>query len=110
MSKFDEKVAAYKANMEELGIKCDESKLIACAKACGPSIYNKDAETVAGSDQVELDRVKTNYLVKKLGLSADDDLDAIVSHAVETMGKSNRHKYRAIFYYVCSEKVGKFPA
>ena len=110
MSKFDEKVAAYKANMEKLGIKYDEDKLIACTKACGPSIYNKDGETVSGSDQTELDRVKNNYLVKKLGLSESDDLDAIVNYAVETMGKSNRTKYRAIFYYLCSEKAGKFPA
>lgn len=110
MSKFDEKVAAYKANMDKLGIKYDDDKIIACTKACGPSIYNKDGETVSGSDQSELDRVKANYLVKKLGLSESDDLDGIVNHAIEVMGKSNRTKYRAIFYYVCSEKVGKFPA
>ena len=28
MSKFDEKLAGYKANMEKLGIKYDEDKLI----------------------------------------------------------------------------------
>ncbi len=110
MSKFDEKLAGYKANMEKLGIKYDEDKLIACTKACGPSIYNNDGETVSGSDQSELDTVKKNYLIKKLGLSESDDLDAIVDHAIETMGKSNRNKYRAIFYYVCSEKAGKFPS
>ena len=33
-----------------------------------------------------------------------------VKFAIEKMGKSNRHKYRAIFYYLCSEKVGKFPS
>ncbi|WMX13565.1 MULTISPECIES: DUF2853 family protein [unclassified Aureispira] len=110
MSKFDEKVAGYKANMEKLGIKYDEDKLIACTKACGPSIYNKDGETVSGSDQSELDRVKNNYLVKKLGLSESDDLDGIVDYAIEKMGKSNSKKYRAIFYYLCSEKAGKYPA
>lgn len=110
MSKFDEKVAGYKANMEKLGIKFDEDKLIACTKACGPSIYNADGETVSGSDESELNTVKKNYLIKKLGLSESDDLDGIVNHAIETMGKSNRNKYRAIFYYLCSEKAGKFPS
>ncbi len=110
MSKFDEKVAGYKANMEKLGIKYDADKLILCTKACGPSIYNADGETVSGSDQSELDTVKKNYLIKKLGLSESDDLDGIVNHAIDAMGKSNRNKYRAIFYYICSEKVGKFPA
>ncbi len=110
MSKFDEKVAGYKANMEALGIKYDEDKLIACTKACGPSIYNSDGETVAGTDSSELATVKNSYLINKLGLSEEDDLDAIINHAIETMGKNNRKKYRAIFYYVCSEKAGKFPS
>lgn len=110
MSKFDEKVAGYKANMEKLGLECDEEKLRICTKACGPSIYNADGETVSGSDQTELDRVKNNYLIKKLGLTESDDLDGIIEYAIEKLGKSNRHKYRPIFYYLCSEKVGKFPA
>ena len=109
MDKFDEKVAGYKANMDMLGIKYDEDKFLACTKACGPSIYNNDAETVSGSDDSELDRVKTNYLIKKLGLSESDDLDAIIAYAIDKMGKSNRNKYRPIFYYLCSEKAGKFP-
>lgn len=108
MGKFDEKIDFYKGQMDKLGISCKEDKLIACAKACGPALYNADAETVSGSDQAELDRVKKNYLGKKLGVTkgADD----IVAYAVDKMGKSNRNKYRAIFYYLCSEKAGKWPS
>jgi len=36
---------------------------------CGPSIYNKDAATVSGSDASEKATVKNNFLIKKLGLS-----------------------------------------
>lgn len=110
MGKFDEKIESYKSNMDKLGIAYDVDKLIACTKACGPSIYNADGETVSASDDNELNTVKNSYLVNKLGLSESDDLDQIVNYAIEKMGKSNRHKYRAIFYYLCSEKVGKFPA
>lgn len=110
MSKFDEKVEAYKSNMDKLGIAYDVDKLIACTKACGPSIYNADGETVSATDNSELDTVKNSYLINKLGLSSEDNLDQIVDYAIEKMGKSNRQKYRAIFYYLCSEKVGKFPA
>jgi len=110
MGKFDEKVAFYKAQMGKLGIDCNEKKLIACAKACGPSLYNADAETVSGSDKAELDRVKKNYLLKKLGLSPNKDLDSIIEYAIDKLGKSNRNKYRAIFYYLCSEKARKWPA
>lgn len=111
MSKLDEKIELYKSNMEKLGIDYDNDKLKACVKACGPSIYNADSETVSSGDSAEVDRVRNNYLIKKLGLSADDnDLDAIIDYAVEKMGKSNRRKYRAIFYYLCSEKSGVFPS
>ena len=110
MGKFDEKVEFYKAQMDKLGLDCNAKKLVACAKACGPSLYNNDAETVSGSDKAELDRVKKNYLIKKLGLSPQKDLDAIIDYAIDKIGKSNRNKYRAIFYYLCSEKARKWPS
>ncbi len=110
MSKFNEKVEFYKDQMKSLGISYDEKKFIACVKACGPSIYLRDAETVAGTDQKELDTVKKNYLMKKLGLTAKDDLDGIIQYAIDKIGQSNRNKYRAIFYYLCSEKARKFPS
>lgn len=110
MSKFDEKVAFYTTKMKDLGIKVDADLLHKCTKACGPSIYNADAETVSGSDQAELDRVKKSYLKGKLGLTDKDDLDGLIAHAVDTIGKSNRNKYRAIFYYILSQKTGKSPA
>jgi len=110
MSKFDEKVEHYIAEAKELGIKVDRDLLITCTKACGPSIYNDDAETVSGSDKTELERVKKNYLKGKLGLTDNDDLDGLIKYAVDTMGSSNRNKYRAIFYYLLSKKSGKSPA
>ena len=110
MSKFDEKIEFYKVKMKELGIKVDAQLLHDCTKACGPSIYNADAETVSGSDQKELDRVKKNYLIGKLGCKTSDNLDSLIAHAVDKIGKSNRNKYRAIFYYLLSQKLGKSPA
>lgn len=110
MSKLEEKIELYKSNMEKLGLDYEEDKLRACVKACGPSIYNADSETVSSGDPEEMARVKNNYLIKKLGLSEEDDLDAILDYAVEKIGKSNRKKYRAIMYYLCSEKAGKFPS
>lgn len=111
MSKLDEKIELYKSNMEKLDIKYDEDKLKACVKACGPSIYNADSETVSSGDPEEVARVRNNYLIKKLGLSEEEhDLDAIIDYAIEKVGKSNRKKYRAIMYYLCSEKAGVFPS
>lgn len=43
-------------------IKC-KGLLENIAKGCGPSIYNNDAYSVAGSDPKELETVKKNFLV-----------------------------------------------
>lgn len=110
MSKFDEKVQFYKDHMKSLGISYDEKKFVACVKACGPSIYISDAETVSSSDSKELETVKKNYLMNKLGLTERDNLDGVIEYAVDKMGQSNRNKYRAIFYYLCSQKSGKYPS
>ncbi len=109
MGKFDEKVEFYKKAMDKLGLEYNAKKLVAVTKACGPSIYRSDAETVSSSDKAELDRVKKNYLMKKLGLTEKRDLDGIIATAVEQIGKRNRNKYRAIFYYLCSKEAKKWP-
>jgi hypothetical protein len=67
---------------------------------CGPSIYNADSATVAGSQQSELDTVKNNFLIKKLGLTDGADLDAGIDAVMEKYGRSNRNKYRAVVYYL----------
>ncbi|MEM9886285.1 MAG: DUF2853 family protein [Bacteroidota bacterium] len=107
MSKFQEAVTNYKSEFDKLGIKYDEALLTAVTKGCGPSIYNPDSSKVSSSDQAELDRVKNNFLIKKLGLSESDGLDAAIKDVVEQFGSSNRNKYRAMFYYLLVKKYGK---
>ena len=75
--------------------------------ACGPSIYSADAATVSGSDKSELETVKKSFLVKKLGLANDLKLDAAIALVMETYGKSNRSKYRAVVYYMLTKHFGK---
>lgn len=106
MSKLDEKVTLYTKELTKLGHKVDETLVRAIAKGCGPSIYSNDAETVASSDKTELDRVKKNFMEKKLGLSGDD-LDSGIAYAIEAIGKSNRNKYRVVFYYLIVKKFKK---
>ncbi|MCB9261754.1 MAG: DUF2853 family protein [Flavobacteriales bacterium] len=100
MSKFDEAMDTYKGEMDKLGIKYDANLLQAVAKGLGPSIYNNDANKVSCSQESELETVKKNFLVGKLGLSESDDLAGACSKVCEQMGSSNRNKYRAIFYYL----------
>ena len=107
MSKFDEKMALYQSEMNKLGLNFDADLLTKVTKAIGPSIYKTDAETVSGSDQKELETVKNNFLMKKLGLSNSSKLDSAISAVLEKMGKSNRNKYRAIFYYLLVKELGQ---
>lgn len=108
MSKRDEKIAKY---ADDLRNKCkidpDMGLLTKVTIGCGPTIYNADTETVAASDPQELARVKNNFLIKKLGLTDGPALDAAIAAVVETYGKSERNKYRAVVYYMLAKHFGK---
>ena len=107
MGKFDECMETYKSEFKKLNVSFDEHLLAKVAKACGPSLYNRDASTVSGSDKAELATVKNNFLIGKLGLSDSSKLDDAITEVMDTMGKSNRNKYRAMVYYLLTVKFNK---
>ncbi len=106
MTKTEQKIANYVKNANDLGLGLSEDLITKVTKGLGPSIHKKDAETVSCSDQSELDRVKTNFLQKKLGLDSDN-LDSSIKEVCEKMGTSNRNKYRALFYALLVQKFNK---
>lgn len=108
MSKRAELIAKYAADLKEkCGVQPDMKLLTSVTIGCGPSIYNADASTVSGSDPKELATVKNNFLIKKLGLSDSPKLDEGIAQAIETYGKSNRTKYRAVIYYLLATHFKK---
>lgn len=107
MSKFNECLDVYKKQNADLGLGLDNDFLAAVAKGLGPAIYNNDSSRVSGSDQKELDTVKNNFLIKKLGLADSPALGAAMAEAIEKMGKSNPNKHRAVFYALLAVKFGK---
>ncbi len=107
MSKFDEAMEKYQTSMDEvIGQEYNTDLLTKVAKGLGPSIYLKDASLVSCSDQTELDRVKANFLLKKLGLEDNAALDAAIAEVCVAFGKA-RNKHRAVFYYLLVEKLGQ---
>lgn len=101
MSAREELIVKYAADLKDkCGVTPDMDLLTKVTIGCGPSIYNADAATVAGSQQAELDTVKNNFLIKKLGLTDGADLDAGIDTVMEKYGRSNRNKYRAVIYYL----------
>ena len=108
MSKRDELIAKYAADLKDkFGVNPDMDLLTKVTVGLGPSIYNADSATVSGSDESELETVKNNFLIKKLGLSKNDGLDAAIGSVIETYGKSNRNKYRAVIYYMLTKHFNK---
>ena len=107
MSKFDEALDKYRSSMSDLKLAApDDALLTAVAKGLGPSIYLTDASKVSCSDQSEKDRVKTNFLINKMGLTDGANLDAAVNAVCDLMGSSNPSKHRAIFYYLLVKQLG----
>jgi len=107
MSKLDEKIEQYTAEAKKLDLGLDGDYIAKVTASLGPSIYNKDAETVSCSDSSELETVKKNFLIKKLGLEDSEALDAAIKGVCEKMGTSNRNKYRALFYALLAKEFGK---
>ncbi len=106
MSAFAEVIEKSLEQLSSIGVSADEALLTAVAKGLGPSIYNQDSSLVAASDQEELDRVKNNFLIGKLGLSDGPELDAAIGETVAALKGINR-KLRVVFYYLLVKKFGK---
>lgn len=104
MSKTEEKVEKYVQDIKDkMGEDPDVDLLRKVTKACGPSIFQSDAETISSSSPEELETVKQNFMIKKLGLKDDENLDAGLELVIEKYGTSNRNKYRAVVYYLLTK-------
>ena len=108
MGKRDDLIAKYALDLQtKCKVTPDMALLTKITIGCGPAIYDADAQTVAASDKAELDRIKANFLIRKLGLGDGPDLMAGIAAAVDTYGKSERTKYRAVFYYLLVRHFGR---
>ena len=108
MGKRDDLIAEYADDLRnKCGMIPDMDLLTKVTIGCGPSIYNADSATVAATQQHELDTVKNNFLVKKLGLSDGPQLMDAINAVLDTYGRSERNKYRAVVYYMLVKHFGK---
>lgn len=106
MGKFDEVLAKAKGQMDKIGQKYDDDLIAKVAKGCGPSIYNKDAASVATSQKTELETVKKNFVMNKLGVKDEAKADAAIAKVADQM-KSAKMKARINFYYLLVKELGK---
>ena len=108
MGKRDDLIAKYADDLKnKCGMDPDMDLLKKVTIGCGPSIYDADASTVAASQEGELETVKDNFLVKKLALKDGPELMDAINSVIDTYGRSERNKYRAVVYYMLTKHFGK---
>ncbi|WP_298927083.1 DUF2853 family protein [uncultured Allomuricauda sp.] len=108
MSKRDELIVKYAADIKDkFGETPNMDLLTKVAIGLGPAIYNLDASKVSGSDDKELQTVKNNFLMKKLGLADSSDLMDAINSVIDKYGRSDKNKHRAVIYYMLAKHFGK---
>lgn len=108
MGRRDDLIARYADDLKnKCGMTPDMDLLTKVTIGCGPAIYNADASTVAATQESELELVKDNFLIKKLGLADGPQLREAIDQVIETYGRSERNKYRAVVYYMLTKHFGK---
>ncbi len=109
MGKRDELIGKYADQIRgKLGMEPDMDLLRKVTIGCGPSIYNRDASTVAGSDPKELETVRKNFVAGKLGVTDSARAEAAVNKVMDLYkAKGVRTKYRAVVYYLLAKELGR---
>lgn len=108
MGKREDLITIYADDLtNKCKMKPDLGLLTKVTIGCGPAIYNADSATVTGSDASELETVKKNFLVKKLGLPDGPELMEAINAVIDTYGRSERSKHRAVVYYMLVKHFGK---
>ena len=109
MSELDEKLAKLKdqavSQLNECGVSDIDNDLL--DKLVGNLrliVDNKDALLVSGTDPSELETVRKNFVVKKLGIEDKDKAMSGIQAVADKMS-GIRMKNRAAFYYMVQKQL-----
>lgn len=109
LSDLQQKLDKYKndaiAQLEAAGeTSIDDAMLSELVNNLKLVIENKDAIHVAGTDPSEMETVRKNFIVKKLGVD-DQAKGKSVCDDVAAKMSGSRMKNRAAFYYLCKKAL-----
>ncbi len=97
----------WAADVKKYAANADDAIIKGLVRYCGIALTKVDSSLVAFSDPKELDRVRNNFLKKKLGRTDSDSvLDAAIAKVGETM-KADRTKNRVTVYYLLADHFGQ---
>ena len=109
MSELAEKLAKLKAQavkqLNDCGVSdIDDGILDTLVDRMKMIVDNKDAILVSGTDPSELETVRKNFVVKKLGIEDKDKAMAAINDVAGAM-LGIKMKNRAAFYYLVQQKL-----
>lgn len=84
----------------------DTDLLVAVAKHLGSQIFDRDGALVAATDDEEMKEVHA-FVTDTLGAPDGPAVNRAIDAAIQTYGRSNRHKYRAVLYHVLARRLGR---
>lgn len=74
---------------------------------CGPAIYSTEFNTISSENPDDIEAIKSNFLMKKLGLRDSAELTDAIRSVLEVYGRGEPLKYRAVVYYMLTKYFGK---
>ena len=99
MSNYIDDVRQYDAG-------ADQAVVDKIVRHLGIALRNRDSSLVSCSDPKELERVRTSWIGKKLGIDDEAQADAVIEKVCEEMA-ADRAKSRVTFYYLAAKHLGK---
>jgi hypothetical protein len=99
-------MADYLADVKKYDAGADAAAVEKIVKHLGIALRNRDSSLVSCTDEKELDRVKANWIAKKLGVTDDAKASATVEKVCKAMSADNT-KSRVTFYYLAAKDLGK---
>ncbi len=103
--------ADYTTDVKKYSPAVNDKAVAGIVKYLGIALKSsKDAALVSCSSKAELERVRENFMKKKLKMTEPDaDLDKTIKAVCEQM-KAAHDKHRVTFCYLIAEKTGKLGA
>jgi Protein of unknown function (DUF2853) len=94
------------ADVKKYAPKADEAAVAGIVKYLGIALRNRDSSLVSFTDPKEVDRVRQNFAIKKLGLSDEKAIDVALTKVHDAM-KADKTKNRVTVYYLLADHFDK---
>ncbi len=99
-------MADYASDVKKYDATADEEIIGKIVKHLGIALRNRDSSLVSCSDPKELERVRTSWCERKLGVTDSAKADLAIEKVCETMA-GDRTKSRVTFYYLVAKQLDK---